>query len=307
MMQKPIEACVGHRPVEVFAKRRGLVELLHNRGDQVRDIRLSRKRMAVGAATDLPDGGRIAVVRDVTERENLESRRSALVGAIAHDLRNSISAISGFAGLVARRGALNEQQEQYLDRMCDLAGRLDAVIQPLVDLAWIESGMPMKHEPCRLGVLIHQAVGELSALAQQKDTTIAISTQEPMPVVMGDPDRLRQVVYNLLHNAILYAPPEVTVAVHAYQQAAEVFCTVADPGPGISEEELDIIFTRLYRSEAVRDLPGGGIGLTLARTVIERHGGVIWAESEYGRGSTFTFVLPSARSDDLKDADGSPT
>jgi signal transduction histidine kinase len=95
--------------------------------------------------------------------------------------------------------------------------------------------------------------------------------------------------------------------VHAYQQAAEVFCTVADPGPGIPDEELDIIFTRLYRSESVRDLPGGGIGLTLARTVIERHGGVIWAESEYGRGSTFTFVLPSARPDDLKDVDGSPT
>ncbi|MBN1287634.1 MAG: HAMP domain-containing histidine kinase [Anaerolineae bacterium] len=296
-----LRECLGQKPAAAFAKRHGLVDLLTKKGEQERQIMLPKRRLAVGIGMDLPDGGRIAVVQDITEKEDLDSRREALVDAIAHDLKNTIGAISGFADLVAKMGDMNEQQERFLKRVRETANHLDDVILPLVDLAWIEAGMPLRHEPCRLGILIHRAVGELSNLAREKAITIAISTQEPMPVVMGDSERLQQVVYNLLHNAIIYAPPEVTVAVHAYQQGPEVICTVADPGPGIKADELDLIFTRMYRSsdESVRGVPGNGLGLTLARTVVQRHGGAIWAESEYGRGSTFTFVLPSARLDEF--------
>ncbi len=301
MLLLSIDECLGQRPAVVFRTRHGLVELLAKHGEQVRQIRLPKKRLAFGTGVDLPDGGRVAVVQDITEQEDLESRRSALVDAIAHDLKNVISALTGFADLVEKAGPLNERQRQFLHRVLQNANKLNGVILPLVDLAWIEAGMPFRHEPCRLGILIHQAVSQLSDMAREKSITIAISTQEPMPVVIGDPERLQQVVYTLLHNAILYSPREVTVVVHAYQQGAEVICTVADPGPGIPAAELDLIFNRLYRSEdeAVRDLPGGGIGLTLAQAVVTRHGGDIWAESEHGKGSTFTFVLPSARPDEL--------
>lgn len=296
MLRLAAEDCIDRTPQDAL-KQRELVDLLTKRGEHTASVRLPKKRLAVCMATDLPGGGRVAVLQDVTEQQDLESRREALVTAIAHDLRNPISAIGGFADLVARSGALTAQQEKYLDRVRQTAAKLNKIILPLVDLAWIEAGMPLRHEPCRLGVLIHEAVGRLADMAREKRITIAISTQEPMPVVMGDPDRLLEAVYNLLHNAILYSPTEVTVAVHAYQQDEEVVCTVADPGPGIPEVELDLIFDRLYRSsdEAVRDLPGGGLGLTVARTIVERHGGKIWAESDYGRGSVFTFILPSAR------------
>lgn len=301
MLSASLQECLGQKPAVVFARRRGLVDLLTKKGEQERQVLLPKRRLAIGIGIDLPSGGRMAIVHDVTERENLDSRRETLVDAIAHDLRNSIGAIGGFADLVSKTGELNPQQQKFIKRTRETASRLDDVILPLVDLAWIEAGMPLRHEPCRLGILIHRAVGELSSLARQKSITIAISTQEPMPVVMGAPDRLQQVIYNLLHNAIVYAPPEVTVVVHAYQQGQEVICTVADPGPGIREDELDLIFTRMYRSsdETVRDATGNGLGLTLARTVVQRHGGAIWVESEYGRGSTFTFVLPSARPSDL--------
>ncbi len=301
MLSIPMDKCLGQRPATVFARRRGLVELLTKTGEQTRQIVLPKRRLAIGTAVSLSNGRRMAIVEDITEQEDLDSRRETLVGAIAHDLRNSIAAISGFADLVDKMGELNPKQARFLTRLRETSGKLNDVILPLVDLAWVEAGMPLHHEPCRLGILIHQAVGALSQMARTKSITIAISTQEPMPVVMGDPERLEQVVYSLLHNAILYSPPEVTVAVHAYQQGQEVICTVADPGPGIKAEELDLIFSRLYRSkdETVRDLPGCGLGLTLARTVVQRHGGAIWAESEYGRGSTFTFVLPSARPDAL--------
>jgi signal transduction histidine kinase len=121
--------------------------------------------------------------------------------------------------------------------------------------------------------------------------------QDPMPNVMGDPERIQVAIYNLLHNAILYSNAEQTVAIHAWGDAQEAYVSVADRGIGISDDELELIFDRLYRSrdERVRDTPGGGLGLTMARTIITRHGGDIWAVSNLGIGSTFTFVLPAVR------------
>jgi two-component system sensor histidine kinase VicK len=112
---------------------------------------------------------------------------------------------------------------------------------------------------------------------------------------MGDRQRLKLVIHHLLHNAIVYSPPDQTIAIHAWGDEHEVYCSVADRGIGIADDELELIFDRMYRSrdEHVREIPGGGLGLTIARTVIERHGGDIWATSNYGEGSTFTFVLPA--------------
>ncbi len=100
----------------------------------------------------------------------------------------------------------------------------------------------------------------------------------------------------MLHNAILYSHEEQSVAIHAWQGGEYVYCSVADQGIGIMPGELEQVFDRMYRSndEYVRNLPGGGLGLTIAQTIVNRHGGKIWAESEYGRGSIFTFVLPLA-------------
>ena len=126
--------------------------------------------------------------------------------------------------------------------------------------------------------------------------SIAISAQHPLPVVMGDPARLRQVVVNLLLNAIQYSEPEQPIAIHAFEYGNQVRCTVGDRGIGIHENELDQVFDRLYRSpdEAVRKTQGGGIGLTMARVILRRHGGSIAVSSVYGEGSTFIFTLPLA-------------
>src|SRR5690606_8346033 len=125
--------------------------------------------------------------------------------------------------------------------------------------------------------------------------TIAISIQSPMPSIMGDPDRIQIAIHNILHNAIIYSHPEQTVAVHAWSDTHEAYCSVADQGIGIADDELELIFDRLYRSrdEQVQAIPGGGLGLTIARTIIMRHGGDMWASSNLGEGSTFTFVLPT--------------
>ncbi|MEP6985413.1 MAG: ATP-binding protein, partial [Chloroflexota bacterium] len=146
---------------------------------------------------------------------------------------------------------------------------------------------------------IEKIVNDLSDMAQEKQVSIATSLQNPLPTVMGDQSRLELTVRNLLHNAILYSQPETTIAVHSWGDSNELYFSVADRGIGIADEEIELIFDRLYRSkdERIRELPGGGLGLTVAKTIVKRHGGDIWASSNLNVGSTFTFVLPVVKKD----------
>jgi PAS domain S-box-containing protein len=295
MLGLTIEELVGKTPTQDFTKYPNLLNLFNRSGDQTLEVRLPRRRLAVGMATTVEDGKRLVLLQDVTEKRELEDRRESLVKAISHDLHNPISAINGFADLIAKFGDLNEQQQKFLTRIRQTGNKLYEVIGPLVDLAWIEAGMPLDHAPIQLSEIVNEVVSELGTLAQAYQITIAFSLQDPTPTVMGDRKRLKMVIYQLLHNAIIYSPPEQSIAIHTWGDMREVYCSVADRGIGIADNELELIFDRMYRSqdEHVRDLPGGGLGLTIARTIIDRHGGDIWATSNYGEGSTFTFVLPA--------------
>lgn len=289
------EDIIGKPVTQAFRTNAALVNLMARGGDQTLDIHLPRRRLAVGIATTLETGKRVALLHDITERRELDNRREALIKAISHDLRNPISAISGFADLVAKFGDLNSQQAKFITRIRQTSSKIYDVIGSLVDLAWIEAGMPLEHRPLQMAEVVNRAVNSLTSLARERKIVIAVSLQNPLPTVMGDPVRLEQVVYSLLHNAITYSSAEQTVVIHAWGDTHEVYCSVADRGIGISDDELELVFDRLYRGndERVRDMAGGGLGLTIARTIIIRHGGDIWASSNLGLGSTFTFVLPT--------------
>lgn len=291
-----VEDVVGKHPRRAFRQNPALVNLFTREGDQTLDVRLPRRRLAVGIASTMRNGVRAVLLHDVTERRELENRRESLVRALTHDLRNPISAIGGFADLVAKFGDLNDQQRKFLDRLRQTSSKLHDMTGTLVDLAWIEAGMPLEHKPIELREVITEAVDQVTTLAHNKKIIIAVSMQNPLPPVMGDPERLEYVVYALLHNAILYSYPEQTIAIHAWGDSNEVYCSVADRGIGIADDEVELVFDRMYRSrdEVVRNKPGGGLGLTLVRTIVNRHGGDIWASSNLGEGSTFTFVLPTS-------------
>jgi PAS domain S-box-containing protein len=298
MLGVRVEDLIGKTPQRCFGQNAAMVNLFTRTGDQTLDVRLPKRRLAVGNASALKEGGRVVMLHDVTEQRDLESRREQLISTVAHDLRNPISALEGYADLLMKFGELNEQQQRFATRIRQTTRNLYDVIESLVDLAWIEAGMPLSHLPIQLSRVIDRVVHDLSGLAHSRQIGIAVSVQQPMPVVMGDPERIQLSIHSLLHNAIIYSLPEQTVAIHAWGDDHEAYCTVADQGIGIADDELQLIFDRLYRSrdERVRDIPGGGLGLTLAKKIIARHGGDIWASSNLGEGSTFTFVLPSVNS-----------
>lgn len=289
------EQVIGRIPRRAFPHNPALINLFTREGDQTLDVRLPRRRLAVGLASTIESGQRIVMLHDVTESRDLESRREALARAISHDLRNPISALIGFADLVVKFGPLNPQQDKFITRIRQTVSKLHDVVKSLVDLAWIEAGMPMAHEPIQLRDVINHAVEKVSSLAQERNIVVAVSVQNPMPVVMGDKDRLGHAIYNLLHNAVQYSEPQQTVAIHGWGDTDDVYCSVADQGMGIADDEIDLIFDRMYRGrdDVIRNMPGGGLGLTMAKEIIKRHGGDIWASSNLGEGSTFTFVLPT--------------
>lgn len=294
MLGMTLEEVQGKTIRQAFGVNATLINLFSRSGEQTFDVRLPRRRLAVGIADTLENGSRIVILHDVTEQRELENRRESLIKAVVHDLRNPISAIGGFADLVDKFGDLNENQEKFVTRIRQTSSKLYEMLGTMVDLAWIEAGMPLEHRPIQLRDLINQAVDQLTHLAHERKIIIAVSVQNPMPTVMGDPKRLQFVIYSLLHNAISYSDAEQTIAIHGWGDTHEVYCSVADRGIGIGDDEIDLVFDRMYRSrdEVVRNSNGGGLGLTISKTIIERHGGDIWATSNLGEGSTFTFLLP---------------
>lgn len=296
MLGQTLETLIGQRPATAFKNNPALINLFTRPGEQKLDVRLARRRLISGMGIPLTDGRRLVLLRDVTEQRDLDSRREQLTAQIAHDLRNPIAALGGFAELVAKSGDLNAEQTHFLQRVRQMTTKLHDIVGTLADLAWLESGMPIEHVPVQISEVIEKAIASVEQLAQSRALSIAVSLQKPLPPVMGDAQRIQQVIEQVLRNALIYSEPERLIAIHAWGDTHEVFCSVADRGFGIADSEMEHIFDRLYRSRdpRVQDVAGAGLGLTVAKRILVRHGGDLWASSNLDRGSTFTFSLPAA-------------
>jgi signal transduction histidine kinase len=157
--------------------------------------------------------------------------------------------------------------------------------------------MPLQREPLALRPLVSRVVSEIEVTRGRRDVELAQDVAEDLPLVLADAERVHQVLFNLLDNAVRFTPAGGRVRVRASRHDRSVNVAVEDTGPGIQPEHLPRLFERFYRVDTARsrDEGGTGIGLAIARSVVEAHGGRIWAESEPGKGSTFTFDLPVAR------------
>ena len=296
MLGLPPREALGEHTEILFKPYPALIQLCNAPGQLQIDVTLPHKRLATGVGIDQPGGGRIVLLHDVTERASIDSRREALIRQIAHDFRNPLNAVDAYADLVAKFGALSSEQTKMLERVRQTAQKVYKLAETLVDLAWVEAGMALEHRPFELAGLIRDAIDVLEPEAHTRDLIIVFSVQDPVPVAIGDPGRIKQAIVYLLENSVRYSYPASNVAVHAWQDGVRAFCSVGDQGIGISAIDLENIWDRMWRSsdERVRAVPGGGIGLTFARAIIRRHGGQIWAESELNEGTTVTFMLPLA-------------
>ncbi|MBF2003860.1 MAG: PAS domain S-box protein [Synechococcales cyanobacterium M58_A2018_015] len=256
--------------------------------------------------------GHYCFTKDISDRREIERLKDEFVSIVSHELRTPLTSISGALDLLAN-GVLQSQPEEA-QRMLNIAAgstdRLVRLINDILDIERIESGkITMTQQACNLADLMTQAVEEMCDMAARSSVTLAAA---PLAVwVWADPDRIVQVLTNLISNAIKFSPPHSTVQLSATlrrdppQGDAEavpeaepdspyVLVSVQDQGRGIPADKLETIFERFQQVDASdsRQKGGTGLGLAICRTILQHHGGQIWAESRLGTGSTFYFTLP---------------
>ena len=211
----------------------------------------------------------------------------------SHELRTPVTAISGHASYLLRRTNPTGQQQESLRIIQSESERLTNLIASLLQLARSDSGaLIMSHQPILSSLFLSEIVRELAPLAQSAHTTLRTAGQDI--AFEGDPDRLRQVIINLVGNALKAGAKTVTLESSAQEEGREVRLSVRDDGPGIPAEHLSRLFDRFYRVEdsRSRDQGGAGLGLSIAHSIVEAHGGRIWLESEVGRGTVAHVQLP---------------
>jgi PAS domain S-box-containing protein len=231
----------------------------------------------------------LSIIRDITERRVSERLQREFLALASHELKNPLSAISGFAQLLQRRGTYDER---LIGRIVSQAAHMDRLLDDLLDVARLETGrLEIVAAPMDLVEIVRSCTEQAQIRADRHTVRLEAGTARLDGV--WDSDRVRQVLDNLLSNAIKYSPTggEVVVRVEVVKQEARV--SVQDSGVGIPAEALDQIFTRFYRTDDAAAGPAGfGIGLYVARSIVELHGGRIAVASYPGHGSTFSFTLP---------------
>jgi two-component system phosphate regulon sensor histidine kinase PhoR len=243
----------------------------------------------------------IGVVRDVTEREHMETMRRRFVSDVSHELRTPIAAIRAAVETLAGEDELPSDIARLLGILERQSSEMEALVSDLTDLSQIESGaVTLQPERISIKSLLTSVVRDLQSAAEARNVTVAVETPEGL-AVSGDRRRLAQVFRNLVDNAVKFSPAGARVDVLAEGGAegpdglAPCVVHVVDRGIGIPRTEQARIFQRFYRVDPSRakSVPGTGLGLAIVKHILILHGGSIRVESEPGKGSRFTVSLPA--------------
>jgi signal transduction histidine kinase len=241
--------------------------------------------------------GTVIVLRDVTLEQEVAQAKNDFVSLVSHELRTPMTSIKGYTDLMLKGsvGVLNEQQLSFMTVVKSNVDRMAELVSDLLDVSRIEAGrVRLTRERLALAGVILEISQDLAETMRQRELTLRFDLSPGLPPVYADRGRVVQVLLNLLSNAYRYTPAggTITVAVHTRDDVVQV--DVIDTGIGIPEQDHESIFERFYRADhpVVREQAGTGLGLPIARSLIEMHGGRLWLRSEVKAGSTFSFTLP---------------
>jgi signal transduction histidine kinase len=229
----------------------------------------------------------------------LNRMKDEFVSTVSHEFKTPLTTITGFLSVMleGETGPINEQQMKFLQITKAAAKRLAGLVSDLLDLSRLEGGARMELRPLDLADLVSQSVENLQPLATEAAKTLRWSRPERFPRAVGDARWLGLAVDNLVSNAIKFTRPGGRISIDAQDKGEFLMISVADDGIGIPEEDRPKLFERFYRASNRGEVSasGTGLGLAIAREVVSKHGGKIWFESELGKGTTFHFVVPTAR------------
>ncbi|MBD3380184.1 MAG: HAMP domain-containing protein [Candidatus Omnitrophica bacterium] len=298
----------GKKPVEVLRNidiQEILDEVLSRKeGVEAREVSVlmpEPKTLMVHATPVVREGktiGAVLVFHDITELRNLESIRRDFVANVSHELRTPIANIKGYAETLLD-GALQDKENsrEFVGVIYEEADRLAKLIADILSLSGIESGkLDMNPERASIKEIAERAMQGLKRKAEDKEINARVMIGEDLPQVFVDTERITQVLFNLIENAVKYTYPGGKIKVTAREDGGYVCVEVEDNGIGIPEEDQPRIFERFYRVDKARsrEMGGTGLGLSIVKHIVQEHGGEVRVESSPGKGTTFFFTIPKA-------------
>jgi signal transduction histidine kinase len=235
----------------------------------------------------------LARARDAAE--DASRAREEMLGIVAHDLRNPLNVVMMSTHLIRETELSGVQREQLIGTMLRSAKRMSRLIDDLLEIVRQESGhMKLDVKDVSVSSLLAQTAEMFLPTALEKRILLSVEETQPDLAVRGDAERIIQVLSNIVGNALKFVPSDGSVVIKSERRGSDCVIAVTDTGPGIAREDLDRLFEKFWQRRRI-DNRGVGLGLSIARGIVEAHGGRIWAESRPGCGSTFYFALPATR------------
>lgn len=243
--------------------------------------------------TPIPEVGSAVTMQDITYLKQLDQMKSDFVHTVSHDLRSPLTAVLGYAELVERVGPLTEQQQEFVRRIRLSVQNITALVNELLDLGRLEAGFDSRRESIQLESILTYSLGLFEPLVKQKNITLHEEIAGGLPALRANPIRIRQMIDNLVGNAVKYTPPGGRVSVTVHAEDHQIIFQVTDTGPGIPRDEQVKIFEKFYRATNVSGTKGSGLGLSIVKSIVDSYHGRVWVESSVDHGASFFVVLPA--------------
>jgi two-component system, OmpR family, sensor histidine kinase ResE len=240
--------------------------------------------------------GTVAVLRDMTEERQLDKMRKDFIANVSHELRTPISMLQGYSEAIVDDIAESQEEKKEMAKVIyDESLRMGRLVNELLDLARMEAGhLQLTMEEMNIPSFINRIIHKFQGLAKDNEIQLFAEIENEITTISFDPDRIEQVLTNLIDNAIRHTPKGGSVKLSVTSEDKGIMIRVKDSGSGISEEDLPFVFERFYKADKARTRgrAGTGLGLAIAKNIIDAHRGHISVQSKLGQGTTFSFLLP---------------
>lgn len=287
---------IGKPLVDVISNA-DLTALLMRAGDgalKYHEVNFDDGRVFNAQYTPIPRIGAAVTIQDISYLKELDRLKSDFVHTISHDLRSPLTSILGYTELIERTGPLNPNQQEFLQRLQGSIQHITALINELLDLGRLEAGFDTRREAVQLEGVLKYTLDMFDGQIKKKKIKLTTDITSNLHVLRANPIRIRQMLDNLVGNAIKYTPEEGSINVSMTMQDQQVILRVEDTGFGIPPEEQGRVFEKFYRAtNTIESVDGSGLGLAIVKSIVDSHQGRVWVESTVGKGSSFIVLLPA--------------
>ena len=244
--------------------------------------------------TPLARIGSAVTMQDISYLKEIDRLKNDFIHTVSHDLRSPLTSVLGYMELIERVGPLNESQHEFLERLRAGVHHMTGLVNELLDLGRLESGFDTRRETVHLDNVLKYSLTVFDNQIKQKNIQLTYEASGDLKPLRANPIRIRQMIDNLVGNAIKYTPQNGIVKISMSMQEKQIVLRITDSGPGIPPDEQNRVFEKFFRaSNRPNEVEGSGLGLAIVKSIVESHQGRVWVESKVGIGSTFIVLLPA--------------